>query len=502
MASPPAQTEPRTAGKGRRGPPRLWRHLWRALTVGALGALLPFPGASQIQLPDFGDAASTTLSPADERELGALYMRQIRAYMPVINDPEIEDYIQNLGFKLISSSKEGGGDFYFFVVADSTINAFAIPGGYIGVNSGLITNSDAESELASVVAHEIAHVTQRHIARAIAAAEGSQYATWAAMLAGLLIGTQNTDAGLAAVTGAAAASAQSQINFTRTHEKEADRIGIGMLAKAGYDPRAMPTFFEKLGIASRYYSTPPEFLSTHPVTSSRISDSRGRAEQYPHKQFLNSVSYDLTRAKLQAMTTNDPARLLANYEARLKEQKKGDRSPTLYGRALVLARLGKSARAIEELRKLVSAHPERVRFRAALSKELLAAGDTKQALATYEDAYGLFPDSKLLISGYVNALLRDGQGEKALAILDDYSRVNLKSAALYRLEAEAYRQIGKVMNSRMALAEHYYRYGELEAAIHQLRLAANEPGGDFYQSSKLDARLKELESERAFLNRH
>jgi len=491
VASPPVQTKPRTVRKGRRGP----RRLWRALTIGASCALLPFPSAGQIQLPDFGDAASTTLSPADERELGALYMRQIRAYMPVVDDPEIEDYIQNLGFKLISSSSEGSGDFYFFVVADSTINAFAIPGGYIGVNSGLLTNTDAESELASVVAHEIAHVTQRHIARAIAAAEGKQYATWAAMLAGLLIGTQNTDAGLAAVTGAAAANAQSQINFTRTHEKEADRIGIGMLAKAGYDPRAMPTFFEKLGIASRYYSTPPEFLSTHPVTSSRISDSRGRAEQYPHKQFLNSVSYELTRAKLQAMTTNDPARLLASYEALLKREKKGDRSPTLYGRALVLARLGKSARAIEE-------HPERVRFRAALSKELLAVGDTKQALATYEDAYGLFPDSKLLISGYVNALLRDGQGEKALNILDDYSRVNLKSAALYRLEAEAFRQIGKVMDSRMALAEHYYRYGELEAAIHQLRLAANEPGGDFYQSSKLDARLKELESERAFLNRH
>ena len=501
MASPPVQTARTAANTGRPSPSHLARRVRRALTVGVLWATLPFASVAQNQLPDFGDAASATLSPADERELGALYMRQIRAYMPVIDDPEIEDYIQSLGYKLVSGSDEGGGGFYFFIIADPAVNAFAIPGGYIGVNSGLITSTDAESELASVVAHEIAHVTQRHIARAIAAAEGSKYATWAAMLAGLLIGTQNSEAGQAAVAGAAAASQQSQINFTRANEKEADRVGIAMLAKAGYDPRAMPTFFEKLGIASRYYSKPPEFLSTHPVTTSRISDSRGRAEQYPHKQFLNSISYELTRAKLQATITNDPARMLASYEAALKSEKKGDRSPVLYGRALVLARLGKSEQAIEGFRNLVSAHPERVRFRAALANELLASGDAKQALKVYQDAYGLFPDSKLLIRGYVNALLRDGQGEKALAILDDYSRVNLKDAALYRLEAEAFRQIGKVMNSRMALAEHYYRYGELEAAIHQLRLAANEPGGDFYQSSKLDARLKELESEREFLMR-
>ena len=501
MASFPVQAERRSPGKGSRGPWRLSRRLGRALAAGVLCACLPFPSASQIQLPDFGDAASATLSPADERELGALYMRQIRAYMPVIDDPEVEDYIQSLGYSLVSSSNEGNSNFYFFVISDPTINAFAIPGGYIGVNSGLITNTDAESELASVVAHEIAHVTQRHIARAIAAAEGSQYATLAAILAGILIGTQNSQAGQAAVAGAAAASTQSQIDFTRTNEKEADRVGIGMLARAGYDPRAMPTFFEKLAIASRYYSKPPEFLSTHPVTNSRISDSRGRAEQFPHKQFVNSDSYELTRAKLQASTTNDPARLLASYDARLKEKKKGGNSAAKYGRALVLARLGKPQRAIEELRKLVSAHPERVRFRAALAKQLLASGNTKQALTTYEDAYGLFPDSKLLIHGYMNALIRDGQGEKALAILDDYSRVSFKDAALYRLEAEAFRQTGRVMSSRMALAEHYYRYGELEAAIHQLRLASNEPEGDFYQRSRLDARLKELESERDYLKR-
>ncbi len=466
-----------------------------------MGALLPLSTAGQNQLPDFGDASSATISPADEREIGALYMRQIRAQLPVIEDPEIESYIQSLGYDLVSGANEGSTDFYFFVIADAAINAFAIPGGYVGVNSGLITNTDAESELASVVAHEIAHVTQRHIARAIAASEGSQYATLAGVLAGLLIGMVDSQAGQAAVAGAAAAGVQSQINFTRTNEKEADRVGIKMLAKAGYDPRSMPEFFEKLHLASRYYSRPPEFLSTHPVTTSRIADSRGRAEQYPIKQYANSVDYGLTRAKLRMLTTNDPARLLAEFEAEIEEKKQGDRSAAFYGRALVLAKLGKIDRASEELSKLVTAHPERVRFRVALAKQELVAGKTEQALARYEDAYRLFPDSRQLVHGYVDALLRVGKGNKALAILDDYSRLFSKDAVLYRLEAEAFRLTGKVTSSRMALAEHFYRNGELSAAIHQLQLASSEQGGDYYQNSRLDARLKELESERDFLMR-
>ncbi len=482
---------------GRRGRLRLSRRLASIM----LCACLPFATGAQNRLPDFGDASSTTMSPAEERELGALLMRRIRAMLPVIDDPEIEDYIQSVGYKLVSSDPGGTTDFHFFVVADPEVNAFAIPGGYIGINSGLMINTTSESELASVLAHEIAHVTQRHIARAISAAEGVQYATIAGVIAGILIGTQNPDAGQAAVVGAAAAGTQSQINFTRANEKEADRVGINMLASAGYDPRAMPIFFEKLDLASRYYSQPPEFLSTHPVTTSRISDSRNRAEQFPYKHYVDSEGYGFTRAKLNVMTTNDPARLLAHYEAELASDRKIDRGAFLYGRALVLAKLGKLDRARNELRELIAAYPEQVRFRVALATQELASGQPDQALAIYRDAYGLFPDSKQLVRGYVDALLRAGQGQNALSVLDEYSRVYAKDAALYRLEAEAYRQIGKPVNSRMALAEHYYRIGELEAAIHQLQLAGNEPGGDFYESSRLEARLKELENERNNLKR-
>ena len=173
MTAVPRGVERRTSIKRRWNNRRLWQCVRRPLAIGALWALLPLAAGGQNELPDFGDAASATFSRADEREIGALIMRQIRAQLPVVNDPEIESYIQNLGYALVSSISQGTTDFHFFVIADTTINAFALPGGYIGIHSGLITNTDSESELASVMAHEIAHVTQRHIARGIAAAEGT-----------------------------------------------------------------------------------------------------------------------------------------------------------------------------------------------------------------------------------------------------------------------------------------------------------------------------------------
>ena len=478
----------------------LLNRLRAAVAAVAVGACLPLSSGAQVQLPDFGDTASVTLSPAEERELGALIMRQVRATLPIIEDAEVEEYVQSLGYKLVSSGSGATTDFYFFVISVPVVNAFALPGGYIGINSGLITATESESELASVMAHEIAHVTQRHIARAIAAQENTQFATLAAVIAGLILGAvADPQAGQAAVVGATAASAQSQINFTRANEKEADRLGIQMLASADFDPNAMPSFFEKLDLASRYYTKPPEYLSTHPVTTSRIADSRGRAAQFPRKPYVESTSYDLIRAKLEVLTTTDPQRLLTIFESRLEQAGKGDRTAALYGRALVLAELGQIDRAREELAKLVAAHPTRVGFRVALARQDIAAGRTEEGLAIFRDAYSLFPDSTQLVRGYVDALVRSGRNQDAIDVLNAYSRIYAKDPPMYRLEAEAYRQLGKSVNSRLALAEYYYRTGELDGAIHQLELGLNEPGGDFYVQSRIEARLQELQREREIL---
>ena len=474
-----------------------WLAVWMILAL-----LLSVAGHAQVQLPDFGDPASAVISPAEEAEIGKNFMRQVRIHLVVVDDPEVEGYIQSLGYRLVSGGTQGSTSFYFFVVADPVINAFAAPGGYIGIHSGLFTGTESESELASVVSHEIAHVTQRHIVRAIAHSERTGLASLAGMLAAIAIGTQNVQAGAAAAAAASAGTRQSQINFTRANEKEADRVGIQMLASAGYDPRAMPIFFERLQMSTRYYSTPPEFLSTHPVTTNRIADSRGRAEQYPYKQYADSTSYGLVRAKLRVITTKDPARLVADFDAELDQGKKGQRTVLLYGRALALAKAGKRDRAREELRKLVEADPDRVSFRVALAQQELSATNIQEALAIFEDTYGLFPDSKQVVRGYADALLRAGQGQRALDVIDDYSRLYSMDAPLYRLAAEAYRQTGRVMESRMALGEHYYMNGDLRQAIHQLQLATREPVGDYYQRSRAEARLQELQREQQRLSQH
>ena len=250
------------------------------LVLALMLARVPVAGA-QIQLPDFGDSSSKAFSNADERAIGEAFMREIRSRLTIVDDPEVEQYIQWIGYRLVSESDYYNLGFTFFVVADNQINAFAAPGGYIGANSGLITASESESELAAVLAHETAHVTQRHIARSIELAGRNNIPAIAGLIAAIIIGTQNSQAGAATAAAVVGGQAQKQIDFTRANEKEADRVGMQLLESSGFDPRAMPAFFEKLQSESRYYRKPPEFLSTHPVTTARIADTRGRAEQFP-----------------------------------------------------------------------------------------------------------------------------------------------------------------------------------------------------------------------------
>ena len=238
-----------------------------------------------IQLPDMGDSSGTLITPIQEQELGAAFFRSLHNQIEINQDPEIQQYIKETGQRIVANSDTPSYTFHFFVVLDNAINAFAGPGGYIGINSGLILISESESELASVMAHEVAHVTQRHLYRAFEAASRLSIPTAAATLVALLIGTQSPEMAQAALMAIQAGSIQFQIDFTRSNEQEADRVGMQALVKANYDPRSMPIFFERLQQSSRYYGRDiPEFLRTHPVTASRISDTRGRAEKYPYRQ--------------------------------------------------------------------------------------------------------------------------------------------------------------------------------------------------------------------------
>ena len=286
----------------------------------ALVAAVTLVGAPALaqgpNLPDFGSPADSVLSKSREMQLGRGVMLQLRNAGAIIDDPQITEYLRLLGSQLGQHANDGDFSFEFFVVGENTINAFAMPGGFIGVNAGLILASDNESELAGVVAHEVSHVTQRHIARSLYDSQKTSIMSVAAMLAAILLGAAGDVSGQALgglVTGAQSAAIQRQINFTRSHEYEADRIGMDVLARAGFDPNGMASFFEKLSRrTSASAQVVPEMLRTHPVSTGRISEARGRARQLAAVNHADSIGYGLAKARLRVLMAQRPCTVSAS----------------------------------------------------------------------------------------------------------------------------------------------------------------------------------------------
>ena len=491
----PRRTQ-RAAGRARPGCMAIRACLLLLVTIGGAAGLAGRTDA-QVRLPDFGDSAEATLSPADERALGEAFMREIRARLTLVDDPLVEHYIQSLGYRLVAASDRRDLGFTFFVVEDESLNAFAAPGGYIGLNSGMILATESESELASVLAHEIAHVTQRHIVRAIDHANRSSLPVLAGILAAVIVGTQDVEAGHAAAVAVFGASAQSGINFTRQNEMEADRVGIRILADAGFDPREMPGVFEKLQNAARYSTRLPEYLSTHPVTTNRIAEARDRAERLPYRQHASSESYHLVRARLRADTAVDAQRVLDRLVEELSSGQAESPTANAYGQAIVLARLGRDDEAREMLERLVESHPDNVTFRAELAGSALRTGRLERALALYSEGLDLYPDDRMLVRGHAAALNAAGRPEETVKLIDRFGQLYAIDSEMYRMRADAHQKLGRTLESRSDLAEHYYRSGFLGQAIDQLRRASREPKEqtDFYIASRIEARLEELETE-------
>ena len=487
------------AGHARRGPPALRACLVLLALLGGVTGPAGEPSA-QVRLPDFGDASEETLSPADERALGEAFMREIRARLTLVGDPLVEQYVQSLGYRLVASSDRQDLGFTFFVVEDGSLNAFAAPGGFIGIHSGLVMATRSESELASVLAHEIAHVTQRHIARTFEHASRSNLPVLAGILAAIVIGAQDVEAGQATAAAVIGSTAQRRINFTRQNELEADRIGIRLLADAGFDPGEMAGVFEKLQNAARYSRRPPEFLSTHPVTTNRIAEARDRAARLPYRQHESSEAYYLVRVTLRVRIARDAQHVLDRLIEELATGQTQNAAANAYGQALAMARLGREHDARAVLERLVESHPDNMTFRAGLAGNAVRAGDLPQAMALYSEGLDLYPDDKGLVRGHAAALIEAGRPEDTLKLIDEYGQLHAIDSEMYRLRADAQGRLGRTLESRADLAEHYYLSGRLEQAIHQLRLASRDgkQGQDrnFYRMARIEARLEELERER------
>ena len=451
--------------------------------------------AQSIELPNMGDSSFTALSKHDEEALGEAFMRSVRRALPMVTDPIIEEYVQTLGYRLASHSSNYYGNFHFFVIDSTQINAFAGPGGYIGINSGLILASRSESEVAAVMAHEIAHVTQRHIARSIELQKAINIPSMAALLASLLIATQSGEAGSAALAATLAGTAQTQINFIRSNEKEADRVGIKTLAKSDLDPRAMPGFFEKLQDSSRYSGyDAPEFLRTHPVTQSRIADSRNRAEQYPAKQYRSSLAFNLVRARIKLLSYRRPHDALRFFEGALKKGKYLNRTAALYGYALALAATGQTQKAQSEMDRLLAKNPENIILILGAAQIDSDASRPAAALPRLQQGLALFPGNLPMTEATASALIQTGKAREAGRLLQDYLLNNAGHPRVYLLLARAERAQGNPIRFHEALAEHHFLDGDTRGAITQLRLADKRSGLSYYEEARITSRLNELEA--------
>lgn len=460
------------------------------LLLAALVALaLWAPALLAVELPDLGTSADRVMSPADEARIGAEFFRSLRQQIDLVEDPELQAYIRSLGYRLAAHSG-ANTDFHFFIVRDPRINAFAAPGGYVGFNAGLILEARNESELAGVVAHEIAHVSQRHIARSSEAANDMSLPMAASLIAAVLLGGQDPELGQAALAATMAGGTQYRINFTRANEAEADRVGIEMLASAGFDPEGMPSFFERLQARDRLGApVVPEFLRTHPVTLSRIADSRSRATGYQVASREDHGDFHHARAKLRILLDDREPRALVDHFRKALEQE-GKPGWARYGLALALAEDGDHGAAMAQLKQLRADHPQRLAYRIALARLQRLAGEPDRAASIYRTALDLYPGNPALVRYLATTLLDEGRSDEARALLRDYLRRHDSGPAFYQLLARAEGEGENSARRHAALAEYHYRTGRTPEAIRLLRRAL-EATDDESLEQRWQARMDE-----------
>ncbi len=447
-------------------------------------------GADDINLPELGSPADAVLSKNDEARFGRAMMVQIRGSGVVVEDPLITEYINDIGNRIAAHSNDGTHEFEFFVVDDHRINAFAMPGGYIGVHSGLIEATRNEDELAGVLAHEVAHVTQRHIARAIHANQRQGILTTALMLGAIIAGMASDDsdvmsAGMAVAQGTAV---QQQINFTRSNEYEADRIGIGALHAAGYDPHGMASFFE---VISRMQPAAPEmrapeFLRTHPVSTARIAEARARAQEHPRQLRTDSTSYGIARTRIIVQRFDTSAEAVAHFEQRdYAHQSNIER----YGRAVAYQRAGMHFEANDIFEDLATSDQKVIAYHIGLGETQIDMEQYDAGVQTFEAALELFPRNVPLVIRYGEMLLRLGQPDKAHALLLDLLNNVPPTPEQVRLIARAASEAGDAAEAYYYLSEYELMTGDLIGGIRYLQRALTLPDLEEIQRIRFEARI-------------
>jgi predicted Zn-dependent protease len=470
-----------------------------ALLVAAV-SLSSIAQTGRINLPELGNSASDVLSDSEEREYAQGLIRQLRAYELMIEDPLISDFFSDMGFNLASNSDQPQAAFTFVILDQSVINAFAAPGGVIALHSGLILLADTQDEVAGVLSHEIAHITQLHMYRAFEKGKTMNILAMLAMMGLILASGGNGDVITGAVVGAQAVVAQAQINFTRHNEVEADRVGIRTLAATGYDPQGMADFFGKMGQTSRANGEgPPEFLRTHPVSVNRIAEAESRIQNLPPVEPAEGRQFYIVQARLRALLENDPNKAIEHFTTELeKELPDARRNGHLYGLAIAKQRNADYDQAESILSDLLETEPSRLAFQLQMANLHLKRGMHEQAINSFAELYHSFPGNQAIALEYSKALLDRNDpelAETASEVLRQQLVTRKTDPALYALYAQAANIAGDDIRSTEAIAESYYQRGGTEEAITQLESLDRRSDLDYYQRARVSARLMELRIE-------
>ncbi len=470
--------------------------LLQVLTIALLlsGPSLSALAAEQHNLPTLGDSTSGIISLNQERALGQHFLRSVRARTETVDDPILQDYLEHLIYRLASNSQLTDRRIDLIIIKSPSLNAFAAPGGIIGVNHGLFSYAETEQEISAILAHELAHLSQRHFARQLGGGKKASVVNMAGLLAGvILMATTGADAGLAALAGAQGYSQNQLLKYSREREAEADRIGIYTLAESDMDPRAMAYMFERLQRASRYNTGDriPEFLRTHPVTKSRISDAYNQTQQYPKQTYPLQLDYQLMRARAKAITSNAPD-LAQQFEAKLATDNRTRQLANQYGLALVLTDDLEFDRAQQHIRELRDAYPYNIAFRIAEADTYRAGEQHDDALEILEEALALSPDNYPLSMTYAETFIAARRPHAALDVLVPISISRPNDEHIWYMLAEAYGLANNIPGVHEARAEYFVLNGAFDQAIKQLGYALPLVRNNFQQSARIKQRMEDI----------
>ena len=463
-----------------------------ALSIFILGTMSVGAVNKKNVLPEIGVVASSAISLDKEVLIGDALMRQLRGQAPIINDPLLDEYIQDIGNRLVTQADNVKFPYKFFIVNSTDINAFAFFGGHIGIHTGLIFNARNESELASVLAHEVSHVTQRHIARSIEARQKSSPLQIASLLGSILLAVVSPEAGMAAISVSNAASAQSSINYTRQNEKEADRVGIAILAEAGFDPNGASSFFGILAEKNRLKSVPLAFLLTHPLPESRIADARTRAAAFRTRNIPESINFHLAKTRIIARYYANPKRNIEYFSDILQKQGYIFKQAAEYGLALSYLANEQFKPALKLINILLSKNPDNLFYLDTYTDIAIEMNQHTKAIDRLSAQIIHAPFNPVLTLNLANVLIQSGNFERAISLLKDYLLINPDNMLAYDLLSDAYRISQQKLEMHQVKAEVYALVAAYPKAIDELHTAYNYADKRKIEKQRIRARIQQF----------